>query len=383
MSWYDRPDNRGPSLDEDLRSALGGADADFDYDSLVAGTKVRAGRIRRRRALAQGAVAAVLVPTLVGTGFLLNNRLSVQDGHENVAVASQTTVPDPAVTDGTKAVVTEEDVTTVEPTTEPEPTGQAAPQPTPTQPEVTEPEVTTPAVQEPVVAPTGEETTAPPTTEEPTAEPTADPTTDPAEPTTTEPGQDPEPAENAVAIPDVTPTGIPFLDALGPAQLDLESPRLVPLNDFSYGNLPESVQPEPAIGAHSGRQWMFFTEGNKIDQRTVSLTVTGWGDSQGAMSALRFGDQMGYSFRSTPGNLVSIELPWDDRATGLADSVLVGEPSPAGGWTTVGALVRQGDYLVGVTVRAATLEEASAAAQEIALAAAANVRDSGIPEATD
>lgn len=371
MSWYDRPDDRRPPLDDELRAALGGAGADFDYDSLVAGTKARAGRIRRRRALTQGAAAALLVPTLLGTGYVLEQRLSVQDGHEDVAVASQPTLPDPAVTEGALEVVTQDVQGTTEEAAQPEPTGVAAPEPA--EPEATEPEVV-PPVEDAVPAPTGEEPSAAVETTEPAPDP--EPSVEPEPTQDQEPTQDPEPgpAENAVVIPDVVPTGIAFLDALGPAQLDLAYPRVVPLPEFTSGNLEEPVQIEP----HSGRTWMFYAAGNEIDQDAVQLTVSGWVDSRAAMTALR-GDQTGFNFRTTPDDLGTIEMPWTDGTTGSADRLLVGEASPVGGWTTVGAVVRQGDFLVGVTVTAATPEEASATAVQIAEAAAASLAAPGVP----
>ena len=76
-----------PDLHDELRSALGQADAaDFDYDALVAGTKARAARILRRRAVSRGIAAVVLAPTLVAAGWFVGNNLGgSKDGERNSA----------------------------------------------------------------------------------------------------------------------------------------------------------------------------------------------------------------------------------------------------------------------------------------------------------
>ncbi|MDO5663373.1 MAG: hypothetical protein Q4G40_11810, partial [Brachybacterium sp.] len=54
---------------DELRAALN-HEADFDYDALVAGAKLRAGRIRRRQTLTRAVAAVVILPTLAGTAYL-------------------------------------------------------------------------------------------------------------------------------------------------------------------------------------------------------------------------------------------------------------------------------------------------------------------------
>lgn len=296
MSWQEEQAGpAGPRLDEELRSALGGTGELFDYDALVAGTKVRATRMRRRRAVVQGAAAAVLVPALVGAGFAIHDSLGQRVG----------VVAGPAVsgTDGTAA------------------TSQA------------------PSATAPIVA-----------DRPPFQDPAALPQAPPAETNPQWP--------NRWEVADVRPTGIAFLDAFGSPQTSSQYPREVPLAGLQGGG--DGAEP------HSAAAWSFFDGSNDLEQPTVDLAVTAWDDSRAVLAGLRSDQPISSARWVAPPDL----RPWpgqDDE-----DHLLVSLGS-SGPWPQVGALVRQGDYLVGVTTQAATEEEAAEAAMSIAEQSAANL----------
>lgn len=283
------------SWDEELRSALGGADEPFDYDALVAGTKVRARRIRRRRAVVQGAAAAVLVPVLVGAGVVIHGSLEERPG---VVAGPAATGTDPAtVSEGPRLL-----------TSAPVPDG--------------------PPHQDPAALPEAPE-----------------PQTNPDLP-------------NRWEVPDVRPTGVEFLDALEAPRSVSAYPRVVPLD----GMVSAGQGTEP----HSAASWFFYDGTNEMRQDTVAITVTGWDDSVSVLAALRV-DAPITDARWDGGIAVR---PWPAHHDD--DHLLVDLHSPAP-WPLVGALVRQGDYLVGVTVQARTAQEAADAAGSIAERAAANL----------
>lgn len=293
MSWHEEKD--GPrGLDEELRWVLGGSAEHFDYDALVAGTKVRARRIRRRRAVAQGVAAVVLVPTLVGTGFLVNSSLQ---GREAGSTG-------PAASSSADVSATQDDATQ-----------------------------TSVAVQD-----------GPPFQDADLLPEAPAPETNPDLP-------------NRWQVPDVRPTGIDFLDAFGAPRTVLAYPRTVPLAGMvSTG---EGVEP------HSAASWSFHDGTNDVEQETVDITVTGWDDAATAMAALRADAPV--TDARWDGDLMV--RPWPahhDTEHLMVD--LPGTPLP-----TVGALIRQGDYLVGVTVQAGTVEVAAEAAGRIAEQSAANL----------
>lgn len=300
MSWHDEREPRTRAgLDAELRGALGGAGEHFDYDALVAGTKARAGRIRRRRTLARGVAAAVMVPTLVGAGFAINSSL---DGLGRVSPAAQST--DPAAVTQEGIATTQEDVATT-----------------------SAPVADGPPFQDGSLLPEG-----PPVETNPDL-------------------------PNRWQIPDVRPTGIDFLDAFGPPRMVSAYPRVVPL----AGMLSSGQGVEP----HSGVSWSYHDGTNTLEQDTVDITVTGWDDSVTAMAALRVDAPI--TDAHWDGELMV--RPWPahhDTEHLMVD--IAARPMP-----TVGALIRQGDYLVGVTVRAETVEEAAAAAGQIAEQTAANL----------
>lgn len=307
------------SLDDDLRDALGGVGGnDFDYDALVAGTKARASRIRRRRAAQHAVTAAVLAPVLVGTGWLVGTNLAGQGAPDQVTVAASPD-DDTQATDGA--------------------TGAA----------------------------------------DGTAE-TADgdglvPFQDPEQLPESVPAQENPNLPNAWDIPDVRPTGVAFLDEMGAPELDLRYPRIVPLSGFMVGNdggLVDGVEPLSAA------EWDFVGDGAGMFPDSVAITVTGWSDSAAVLAALPTDSPTTHAQWLVPWTA----LAWEGAGPGdllVAEQTAADEQSAADEQPDadrghhVGAVVRQGDYLVGVSVRARTQEEAVAAATEIAERTAANL----------
>lgn len=344
MSWQDDHEpGRGRALPDELRSALG-QEPDFDYAALVAGTKARARRIRRRRALAQGAVAAVLIPTLVGTGFVLNNRLSVEEGPGGPALATGTPTADPAVDD--VAVVTVEE--TVEPTGPA--TGQAegtAPAPPAQTSGPSAPVLDQPPYQDPALLP---------------------------ELTSLETNPD---LPNREDIPDPRPTGVVGLDALG-APSGWLYPRVVPLPGFVAARDNIGLDPDTGIQGHSGRSFDWAASDAPTEGvAAVTLDVGLWDDASFAMEQLRTGGTELSTFwiggTDADGGLVvgvPDPLPWPGH-DGSPDHLLVAaEEEPR---HLAGALIRQGDYLVGVTVTGGDADAATALAAEVADKTAANL----------
>ncbi|WP_151525492.1 hypothetical protein [Serinicoccus kebangsaanensis] len=329
MTRSDDPTGQTPrsSTDQQVRDVLGGAfhGEGFDHAALVAGAKGRAGRIRRRRAVTTAVAAAVVVPSLAGAGWILGNRL-VGPGAEQVEVAVATRSQETTPPSGPDEVAR----------TTGAPDGEAA----------------TRAIEAPPWQPVT-----------------------PPDPVSVRPDNPDLP--NRVQIPDPRPVGVDLLDALGPPQDAAAYPRTVPLSDFMAGGEGAAVEP------HSARDWFFYDGTNEIDQDTVQLTVTAWDDSAAALAAIRDGGA-GLTSVWVEEDLsggVPEPLPWPGHDD--ADHLLVGRETElqSGDVQQVGgALVRQGDYLVGVTVRAApgdggptTLDEAVEAAAEIAQKSAENL----------
>ncbi|MGO0575458.1 hypothetical protein [Ornithinimicrobium panacihumi] len=335
-------------FDKELRAALGSIEeTDFDYDALVAGTKTRARRIRRRRAVTQGVTAAILVPTLVASGWAIGKGLG----------GSGLEAPDMAGTTATSTAEVPDDTA-----------GDTADR-----------------TADDTVRETVEATGAPEqgTTDDSAADPSLPPYQQVAPPAPLDPG-DPGGSvyANEIEIPDARPTGIPFLDDLGAPQYRSDYPRKVPLMDFmlATGDEVKDVRTEP----HSATEWFYFDGTNAIDQPTVSIVITAWDSGADAMAAFREGGRSDYA--SSFGDLEPAAdgtdeptfvhrapepLPWAGH-DGDEDYLLVGrQGTPAG--STAGALVRQSDYLVGVAVNDASYERALEAAGQIAEQTAANL----------
>lgn len=372
-----------PSADEELRAALGGATQQetFDHEALVAGTLSRARSIRRRRAVGSAVAAAILVPTIAGTGWILGNRLTGDpQGSVDVTIATQTETP--TLAPAPDVLPTEVPTVTQESTEEPTETAEE-PVETPVAPTSPEP-----------AQPTTPPESAPPTPEEESSEPepTAEPTETVPEPSASEdveaatpPWQATPPPEpitpndpsiglpNRIELPDARPVGIAFLDAFGAPQVRMDSPRLTPLVGLVAGN-----QDIEGWNAHSGANWSYYDGTNSLDQDTVEIVITAWDDAPAALQALRAGDEsLGFVWidQLTGGAIERLAWPQHDDA----DHLLVWQADDAGASRQAGALVRQGDYLVGVTVGSgagdggATRSEAVAAAAEIAQKTAENL----------
>ncbi|WP_281965369.1 hypothetical protein [Serinicoccus marinus] len=333
MTSQDDRDGQPRAMDEQLRHALGGDPHEaFDHDALVAGVKQRAARIHRRRAATATVAAVVVVPALAASGWVLGNRMLGDGAHVDVSVATQTAEPTPAPGPDDSSATTE--------------------------------------VPE----------------EETGSEDSSEQQTEAADTPPWQPTPPPEPVEpddfagtpNLVDIPDPRPVDIGLLDRLGAPQSELSSPLLMPLQRFmAAGSGSGGVEP------HSGRSWMYFARGNEIDQDSVDIQVTAWDDSSAALAAIRDGGTGLGIVWVDHDNMPSVPepLPWPGHDD--SDHLLVGREETYGGSAPHhmgGALVRQGDYLVGVTVTAApgdggmqTLDEAVEAAAEIAQKTADNL----------
>lgn len=285
-----RPDD---DISQMLRGALG--DTDFDYDSLVAGAHQRAGRIRRRRAIATGAAVAVLGPALVGGAALVVPDLLSQDGN------------------------------------------------------VVGPAATTDVAVETTQAPTQDDT------EESTAEP---------------PWQDgelpmPDPEddlgdedENAWEVPDPRPLGVEALDDLGAPQQRLLGSNIAPVLRLMSCDPGREGGGSPIAGDH----WMFFLE--EGGGPSIDVTVTGWEDSVAARDGLVNDDYTKCVLDESAGEVQ--EWPGQE---GDEDYLIV----PGTDGATMAAVVRQGDYLVAVTVGGDSQDEATEIATEIAEKTAENL----------
>lgn len=282
--------------DDDIERMLQGAlgNADFDYDALISGTHQRAGRIRRRRAIATGVAVAVLGPALVGGGALIVPELLDTDS---------ATVQPAGPTDG--AVVTDE----------------------PTQETSDDASQTTEPVQE-------------------------DPPWQDGEPPMPEGGAEPDNPDlpNAWEIPDARPAGVAILEELGAPQRLSNYPRTsaVPgLMACDPGN-PDGVEPM------AGQDAMFYSEAGSGP--TIDIQVTGWEDSAAAWDGLLTDDYMSCTWDGA-----GEPQPWPGEESD-EDRLIV----PGTDGETMAAVVRQGDYLVSVTVREASPDEATEIATEIA-----------------
>lgn len=321
MNRYDDhgTDDRRPSLDDELRSALGAGPV-FDHEGLVAGTRARAGRLRRRRAIAQGAIAAVLVPALAGTGWIATQRLSVDAGHVDVQVATRTAEPEP-----TGAAVTETAVVTAGP--------------------VPSDELTAPPHQDPSALPGMASL------------------------------EDNPDLPNRIEIPDPRPTGIPELDALGEPSGWLY-PRMVPLMDFVGARDLIGMDPDIGIEPHSGRDFTWTDPAAGADGiASVMVNVTAWDDAAFALDQLRTGgtELTAFGIGTMGPDEVTVGIPqaqpWPGHEGSTDHLLVLGDRVGP----TAGALVRQGDYLVGVTVSAGDAGAAADLATQVADQTAANL----------
>lgn len=291
------PDPRGAArIGQQLCRAVG--DVDFDYATLVQGVHQRAGRIRRRRALTTGAIVAVVGPALLGGSAVVLPDLLPGGVHGTVTPAE---TPVAALTDrGTDAA--------------------------------DDPETT--LLTEDTDADTGQDQGR----DQGSADPQEPPWQDGDPPLPAE-GVDSADSGNAWEIPDARPTGVAALDAFGAPQTGLDYQRVIPLMHVMVGNTGAEGQRPLA-----GQMWSYYVEDTSSQTGVIDINVTGWDDSVAARDALR-DETMAAFVRDTDG-------PWQVQdwagREGDDDSLLY--TATAGGRTYGIALVRQGDYLVGVTV---------------------------------
>ncbi|MFX0538837.1 hypothetical protein ACQBAT_12900 [Ornithinimicrobium sp. Y1847] len=169
---------------------------------------------------------------------------------------------------------------------------------------------------------------------------------------------------NAWQIPDARPTGIAFLDVFGSPQSASQYPRTMPLMSFMVANHGYTGMIEALAGAN----FSYYDGTNTLEQETVEINITAWDDSAAILDSFRTGEFV-TDARWTDANPPLRD--WPGRAD--TDHLLVASAAPWGGIEMAGAMVRQGDYLVGVTVQATTEERAIEAATQIAEQTAANL----------
>ncbi|USQ80696.1 hypothetical protein [Ornithinimicrobium faecis] len=275
MAQHDDSRRTDDDISAMLRGALG--NTDFDYESLVGGVHRRAGRIRRRRAIATGAAVAVLGPALVGGAALVLPDMLGDEG---------TVVGPAASTD----VAVE---TTQEPTDQAEQTGEQTPD-------------------------------APPWQD--------------AEPPLPEGGAEPENEDlpNAWEIPDARPTGVSVLEGFGVPQTFSNYPRTVPVMGLMTCDPGNAGGVEPL----AGQSVTYYEEG--MDGLSIDIHVTGWEDSAAALDGLVNDDYTSCVWDDRAGEVE----PWPGHE-GDEDYLLFPGTEPG----LDAAVVRQGDYLIAVTVR--------------------------------
>lgn len=176
-------------------------------------------------------------------------------------------------------------------------------------------------------------------------------------------GMEPENPDlpNAWEIPDARPTGVDYLDQFGAPRQGMNYPRLVPVFGVMACNTgAQDIEPE------AGQSWMYYLDDSSSG--TVDISITGWADSTAARDALRE-DTMTFCVRDTTDGWEQVE--WAERAGD--EDYLRYRAHTATGLASGFAIVRQGDYLVGVTVTAPASEDATEVAAEIAARTADNL----------
>lgn len=271
---------------------------DFDYAALVEGVHQRAGRIRRRRALTTGAIVAVFGPALLGGSALVLPDLLPGADQGSVTPAE---TPEAALTE--------------------------VPEPTPLAETEASGEIQEPPWQD-------------------------------AEPPPPASGLGAGESDNAWEIPDARPTGVAYLEALGPPDTGGDYRLVMPVFGPMVGNTgAEDYRPE------AGQSWTY----GSTDTGAVDINVTGWADSVAARDALR-DDTMAAYQRDTEG-------PWQQHewADHQGDDDYLLYTATDGSRQFGFAVVRQGDYLIGVTVTDTTGEINAETAAEIASKTAENM----------
>lgn len=174
-------------------------------------------------------------------------------------------------------------------------------------------------------------------------------------------GMDPENPDwpNAWEIPDARPTAVDHLDDRGAPKQGMNYPRLVPVSGVMVCNTgAEDVEPE------AGQSWMYYVD-DSWESGSVDISVTGWADSTAARDALR-DNTMTFCIRDAQWQ----QLEWPGHE---ADEDYLLYEADNLGLEYGFAIVRQGDYLVGVTVTDTTGDGNAEAAGEIAAKMADNL----------
>lgn len=168
---------------------------------------------------------------------------------------------------------------------------------------------------------------------------------------------------NAWEIPDARPTGVERLDDLGAPKLGMNYPRMVPVSGVMVCNTgADDVEPVAA------QNWMYYEgDGTGLDSDMVDIVVTGWEDSTAARDALR-DDTMTFCVRDTADGWQQLEWAGHEGD----DDFLLYEATSTTPFEHDIAIVRQGDYVIGVTVTDSA-GDGTAAAGEIARKTADNL----------
>lgn len=308
------------------------SEQEFDYGTLVAGVHQRAGRIRRRRALVTGSVAAVVVPALGSAALVLPGVWGDPGGAPPAAVVSSDVSGSggPLTTLGTDdALQTRQspEPTIVDPS---DPDQPATDQPATDQPDPEQPDPEQPGTDQP--DPDQLET---------------DPQAGVVQTAPWQDGEPPLPADgldrsnsgNAWEIPDARPTGVDYLEQFGAPQDGSDYARISPVDGVMACNTgAEDAEPL------AGQRWSYYHDDADSGAGSAYLHVTGWQDSHAAFQAIR-DDTMTYCERDTEWAPVA----WDGPGGEGGRDALLFEASGSGlehGF----AIIRQGDYLIAVTV---------------------------------
>lgn len=167
-------------------------------------------------------------------------------------------------------------------------------------------------------------------------------------------------SENAWRIPDARPSGVAYLDAFGPPKQGMNYRRTVPVSGVMACNAGTAD-----LVPLAGQSWYYYQSGASWDAGAVDIQVTGWQDSRAARQALQ-DDTMTWCSRDTPWQ----PLEWAEHA-GDEDYLL--HHATAEGLQKGFAVVRQGDYLIAVTVTDTAGEVNAGVAAEIAAKTADNM----------
>lgn len=293
-SWGERPeDDRDEAwVVQELRRVISAGP--FDHGALVRGAHLRARALRRRRALATGASVAVLGPAVVGAAALVLPGLLPSGTGLPAAASLDASGPRNETVAGPSVAV-----------------ATTTPHTSPTSTSTTTPVATTAPWQDGALPlPAG--------------------------------GMDTAHDDSRWPIPDARPTGVGHLDALGAPTSGMAYRAIVPISGVMECNTG-AVDAEPL----AGQSWSYVDESGGLGP--VDLQVTGWADSRAARDALRDGT-MTFCVRDTEWR----QLDWHEHDGD--DDYLLYRASPAGLGEIAFALVRQGDYLVGVSVHSGSDE---------------------------